>query len=340
VSNIHIVEVGARDGLQNVKDLLTFEQKTALIQYLLDRGFPDVEAGSFVRADRVPQMAESDRIADALRKDHSRLWYLTPNQKGLEEALKHGVTQVAFFTAASETFNQKNIGMTVEDSINKILASITWLKNQGYNLITDWKDKPGNVIARSEATKQTSSGSPRASGPRDDSNKYIKIRVYISTVIGCPYEGLLNPYIALDVLKKFLGQPISQFSLGDTIGVGTPLRWKKLLREIDNLDSTLIAKNRIAMHCHNTYGTALACVAQGLDWNVQTFDASIGGLGGCPFAPGATGNLATEDLLYFLEAEGIKTDVALKDVLETFQIDRTGNLLNRSSVFCALSKKK
>ena len=117
---ISLIEVGPRDGLQNVKDILSFDQKRNLINYLLDHGFSDVEAGSFVRPDKVPSMADTVQIADAFSKQHDRLWYLVPNLKGLKTALEHNVTQIAFFTASSETFNQKNIGMSVEKSLSVI----------------------------------------------------------------------------------------------------------------------------------------------------------------------------------------------------------------------------
>lgn len=314
MSQIHIVEVGPRDGLQNVQELLSLEQKKNLLAYLLAQGLQHVEAGSFVRADRVPQMANSDQIAQAFQSEASRLWYLTPNQKGLESALENHVRQVAFFTASSPSFNRKNIGMDVEESVDKILASIQWLVDQGYDLVKNWDEQITH-------------------------DRQIKIRLYISTVIGCPHEGLLDPSKTISLLSRFVDRPIAQFSLGDTIGVGTPSRWKKLLQQVSQLDEKLLTSHRIAMHCHNTYGTALASVAQGLELNVKTFDSSIGGLGGCPFAPGATGNLATEDLLYFLDAEGFDTGIDLKKLLDVFQTNRTGSLINRSSVFSALGKK-
>ncbi len=310
---ISIMEVGPRDGLQNVPELLTVDQKKGLIRFLLDQGLPDIEGGAFVRADKVPQMADTDQIAKHF-ESASPLWYLVPNLKGLETALSLQVRQIAFFTATSDQFNQKNIGMNTQESIDNISACIQFIKSKGYHVETDW-EKP--VL---------------------DSKK-IKLRLYISTVIVSPYEGAISPSQTTKIINALLPLGISQVSLGDTIGVGVPADWKKLLREIDLFDSSLISKNRIAMHCHNTYGTALACAALGLEWGVQTFDSSVGGLGGCPFAPGASGNLATEDLIYFLERQGVQTGVNLESLLELFDPSRTGSLVNRSSVFLALGHR-
>lgn len=308
---INIVEVGPRDGLQNVTTLLSLDQKKNFIGYLLNKGFEDIEAGSFVRADKIPPMADSDQIALHFKNENSKLWYLAPNQKGLEKALECGVRQLAFFTAVSETFNQKNIGMSCEKSFETIEASLGFLKDKNYNFITDWAKKP--------------------QGEKD-----VKIRLYISTVIGCPYEGPIKPQKTIEALNRFLPQPIAQFSLGDTIGVGVPKNWKELLNLVPK---NLISNDKIAMHCHDTYSTSLACVAEGLNLGINTFDSSIGGLGGCPYAKGATGNLATEDLLYFLEKEGLETSVKLSQILDCFNQTRTGNLENISKIRKALAQK-
>ncbi|OGP08385.1 MAG: hypothetical protein A2048_09310 [Deltaproteobacteria bacterium GWA2_45_12] len=302
---ISLIEVGPRDGLQNVKDILSFDQKRNLINYLLDHGFSDVEAGSFVRPDKVPSMADTVQIADAFSKQHDRLWYLVPNLKGLKTALEHNVTQIAFFTASSETFNQKNIGMSVEKSLSVIKDCVEHLKNEGYSFITQWGQKPSK-------------------------KKEVKIRIYISTVIACPYDGNLAPELTLKVMQKLLPLNPAQFSLGDTIGVGKPADWKNLLGQIDK---NLISQNKIAMHCHNTHGTALECIGEGLKWGIRSFDSSIGGLGGCPFAPGAKGNLATEDLLQFLEKEGFQTGIDYRKLKDCFAPERTGKLCNVSNVF-------
>lgn len=303
-----VVEVGPRDGLQNVREVLSLQQKKAFIQILLDKGFINIEGGAFVSPDKVPSMADTMPIAEHFQKEHQRLWYLVPNQKGLERALAAKTTQLAFFTAASDSFNQKNIGMTLKESLLIIEKSVEFLIQQGYQLVSSWDEKPKN-------------------------KKGIKLRLYISTVIASPYEGKISPAATVQIIEKMSPLGFAQFSLGDTIGVGVPKNWDLLLK---SLDPKWIKNNQIAMHCHDTYGTALACVACGLKAGVQTFDSSIGGLGGCPFATGATGNLATEDLLYFLEQQGFETGINVRDVLDVFDPNRTGNLGNHSRVWRAL----
>ncbi|MDO8519091.1 MAG: hydroxymethylglutaryl-CoA lyase [Deltaproteobacteria bacterium] len=262
-----IVEVGPRDGLQNIKNHPSFDQKRKLIQDLLDCGFSQIEAGSFVRPDKVPSMADTPQIADHFKKEKNRLWYLVPNLKGCEAALAHGVVNLAFFTAASETFNQKNIGMSTEASLAEIKKSLQFLAENKVNL-----------------------------------------RLYISTVISCPYEGKIKPEASIKIMEELMPLGFSQVSLGDTIGVGTPDDWKNFM---DALDPAHLKGDRAAMHCHDTYGRALSCIDVGLDRGIRTFDSSVGGLGGCPFAPGAPGNLATESLAAFLHAKGLKTGVDL-----------------------------
>lgn len=304
-NQISIMEVGPRDGLQNVSDILTLNQKIALIQYLMDRGFTHIEAGSFVRADKIPAMANTDQIADHFVSSHDKLWYLVPNLKGLQLALEHKATQLAFFTASSQTFNKKNIGMTIQESCETIHECIEYLRDKNYHIINQWSQKP------------------------TDKN-HLKLRLYISMVISCPYEGSIKPQQTIDIMDELMHLGFSQVSLGDTIGVGTPQDWKLLLQEIG---PSMIKNNQIAMHCHNTYGKALTCVGEGLELGIRSFDSSIGGLGGCPFAKGAPGNLATEDLIDFLEKQGIRTGIGLHSLHDAFHSERTGTLKNNSLVF-------
>ena len=329
---IDIIEVGPRDGLQNVKEVLPTGQKKALIQFLLDAGFKNCEAGAFVRADKVPAMADSADIATHFKKDSNRLWYLTPNQKGLEQALDSGCRQLAFFTAPSEVFNEKNIGMSVEKGLLNIKSCIEYLKDKNYTLVTDWNRDlvPSPLVG--DPIKRGQQAGGQGEGQK------IKLRLYISTVIASPFEGAVSPKATVKIMEELLPLGFAQVSLGDTIGVGVPKNWKVLLKEINKLDKKLIPTSKIAMHCHDTYGTALANVAEGLNQEVQAFDSSIGGLGGCPYAPGATGNLATEDLVYFLEKEGLKTEVKLDNLLKAFDPSRTGSLCNNSKVAKAIGR--
>ena len=307
--NILIVEVGPRDGLQNVSHTLTFGQHVKLIKALASSGLHEIEGGSFVRPDKLPSMAHTKDIATYFKGSDLSLWYLVPNQKGLKLALEQGVQKIAFFTAASKTFNEKNIGMNLNESLQIIRSCFDDLKQQGYSFLPHWTDLTND-------------------------EKKVKIRLYISTVIACPYQGPLDPSVTLDILEKLKDLPIAQYSLGDTLGVGTPKTWKSLL---SLLPQTYLNLNRIAMHCHDTYGCALASIAEGLNYGITTFDSSIGGLGGCPYAPGATGNLATEDLVYFLNKEGFETGVDLEKLLTVFGTETTGTLCNVSKVYQAFS---
>lgn len=285
---VNIVEVGPRDGLQNIKTVLPLEKKIKLIQNLLDSGLKHIEAGSFVREDKVPAMAGSADIAKHFKKEDHRLWYLAPNLKGLEKALESGARQIAFFTATSETFNTKNIGMTVDKSVETIQKMMDFLKDD--EVESQWNESI-------------------------EDNQKLKLRLYISTVISCPYDGDLDPQKTIDLMNRLLSFGFAQVSLGDTIGKGSPEKWEKLLKLID---PKLIQEDKIAMHCHDTYNTALDCVSTGLDFGVRTFDSSIGGLGGCPFAPGAKGNLSTKDLLSCLRKKDFETSVKNDELIQSF----------------------
>lgn len=297
---IDIVEVGARDGLQSAHQELSFEQKKNFLNYLLACGFQHIEAGSFVRFDKIPQMQDTPKLAQYFEKEN--FWYLVPNTRGLEAALDCGVKNIAFFTAASDGFNQKNIGQTVSQSLKNIEAMVDSIQNKGFEINENWDE---------------------------NSPQKIKLRLYISTVIYCPYDGLIQPQKTKKILTQLQSLPICQYSLGDTLGKAVPNQWQELLEQLD----PQLINTKIAMHCHDTYGTALACVQKGLDYGVRVFDSSIGGLGGCPYAPGALGNVATEDLIYFLETSGFSTGIDLKKLARFFTPERTANLKNLSHYF-------
>ena len=261
---IRVVEVGPRDGLQNepnIKSLPEAELVAARVTFitaLADAGYVDIEAGAFVRADKVPQMVATDKVILALQKTRpdlwrkKRFWTLVPNRRGLETALSVGAKHIAFFTATSETFNRANINMGVKESLQEI----------------------STVIEEALRAK-------------------IMVRGYISTVWGCPYEGKTSPKAALRIAEKMLSMGVSEVSLGDTIGVATP-------RDVRDVLSLFRKKWPLAGHFHDTRGTALANCLEALNWGIRVLDASAGGLGGCPYAKGATGNVASEDLLYML----------------------------------------
>ncbi|HRK01778.1 MAG TPA: hydroxymethylglutaryl-CoA lyase [Oligoflexia bacterium] len=269
---VRLFEVGPRDGLQNEKATLSLEAKVDYIEALLESGLKDVEVGAFVREDKIPQMANTAEILQRLRdrgyekRKGLTLWTLVPNEKGLDRAREAGARAIAVFTGATETFTQKNIGMSVKDSL-----------------------KVFEVVAK-QASKDR-----------------IRVRGYVSVCWGCPYEGKVKPSNVVKLAKQLLDLGVEQVSLGDTIGVATPLEVVRLLLSLKRE----IARDEIAVHFHDTRGTALPNCLAAVGFGVRTIDASSGGLGGCNYAPGASGNVATEDLVYMLEGMGIKTGVSL-----------------------------
>ncbi|HTL11499.1 MAG TPA: hydroxymethylglutaryl-CoA lyase [Bdellovibrionota bacterium] len=274
MGKIQVFEVGPRDGLQNESTPVSLDAKIQFVNDLVECGVRDIELGAFVRADRVPQMADTDGVYAAVRSGRLRLgktraWALVPNEKGLDRAIEAGARNIAIFTAATDGFATHNIGMTVKESLAVYARLI-----------------------------------PRARKAR------LKIRGYVSTVFGCPYEGKVAPSKALRVIEKLLDWDLEQVSVGDTIGVATPggvdAIFKPLLKSVGKKGAP-----RLAGHFHDTRGTALANAIRAIDLGVTTLDSSAGGLGGCPYAPGATGNLATEDLVYMLDGMGIKTGIDL-----------------------------
>ncbi len=267
-----VFEVGPRDGLQNEKTPLGLEDRVWLVESLLDAGLQKIEAGAFVRADKVPQMAQSEELLQNLQTRGFRGdgYFLVPNRKGFERAVAAGAKSIALFTAVSESFNLKNVGMTVRQSL------------EGISLIS-----------------------------REAGSRGIRVRGYVSTAWGCPFAGRMDPTAVISVLDELLALPLEQVSIGDTIGVAVPGAVETLLRPI------LSEKERLAVHFHDTRGTALANAAKAYELGIRTFDSSIGGLGGCPFAPGASGNLATEDLVYFFKESGVETGVDYRKLCET-----------------------
>ena len=267
VDTVRIVEVGARDGLQNEKITIPTEAKVDLITALADAGLRVIEAGAFVSPKWVPQMADTADVFRDIPKDPGVEYpVLVPNMKGLERAIEAGVKSIAVFTAASDTFNRRNINMSIAESFENYAP----------------------VAARA-----------RAEG--------MRIRGYVSTAFGCPYEGDVPAETVLEVSARLLDLGCYEVSVGDTIGVGTPMQVQGVIGVL----LQVIPASKLAMHFHDTRGTALANTLAALEMGIPTFDASAGGLGGCPYAPGASGNLATEDLVYMLERMGIETGVSL-----------------------------
>lgn len=266
--SLRIIEVGPRDGLQNEQTPIPTEVKLEFIQNLLKSGLKEIEATSFVSPKWVPQLGDAAELWPLLPKG-GLYSALVPNPKGLERALECGVERIAVFTAASDAFTQKNINMTVAESLE----------------------------AFNDVLKQFRSVVPGG-----------WVRGYVSTAFECPYSGKVGPGQTASVAHALHNLGVDEVSLGDTIGVAVPEEVKALTAEV----AKVIPLEKIAYHFHDTRGTAIANVAAAWDLGVRAFDSSAGGLGGCPYAPGAGGNLATEDLLYFLERSGHSTGVNLQ----------------------------
>jgi hydroxymethylglutaryl-CoA lyase len=276
-SRVTVYEVGPRDGLQNEPETLSTEVKVAFIDRLTEAGLPAIEVGSFVSPRAIPQLADTEEVFRRIhRASGVRYPALVPNVRGLERALSAGVSEIAVFTAASETFNQHNIHAGVDESIERF--------------------RP--VAARAREEK-------------------MRIRGYVSTAFVCPYEGAVSPEAVREVVHKLLDLPVDEISIGDTIGAATP---SHVYEVVETLYDSGIARGVLALHFHDTRGTALANVYAGLECGITTYDASAGGLGGCPYAPGASGNLATEDLLYLLDGLEIETGVSLPKVVEASRL--------------------
>src|SRR5216684_3950415 len=276
IDSVKVVEVGPRDGLQNEKVTIPTDAKVEYITALADSGLKVIEAGAFVSPKWVPQMADTAEVYREIPKDPGvEFPVLVPNMKGLERAIEAGVKSIAIFTAASDTFNKRNINMTIEESFVNYVP----------------------VTARA-----------RAEG--------MRVRGYISTAFGCPYEGDVPPEKVLEVSARLLDLGCYEVSVGDTIGVGTPMQVQGVIGVL----LQVIPPAKLAMHFHDTRGTALANTLAALEMGIATFDASSGGLGGCPYAPGASGNMATEDLIYMLEKMGIDTAVDLTRLVAASQI--------------------
>lgn len=273
---VRIVEVGPRDGLQNEKVAVDIDTKVELIAQLAEAGLSYIEAGSFVSPKWVPQMAGSDEVFSKLPKNSKTVYAaLAPNMQGFERALECDVKEVAVFAAASESFSQKNINCSIAESLDRF--------------------KPLAEQALS--------------------NK-IKVRGYISCVVGCPYEGTVDAETVAMVAKQLLAMGCYEISLGDTIGVGTPASIEQLLERL--LQD--IPADKLAVHLHDTYGQALANVLISLQMGISVVDSSVAGLGGCPYAKlangaAASGNVATEDLVYMLNGLGIEHGVDLKKLI-------------------------
>jgi isopropylmalate/homocitrate/citramalate synthase len=263
--SVRVVEVGPRDGLQNEPVFVETADKVRFIEMLAEAGLSMIEVAAFVHPKRVPQMADAAKVCAQLPvRPDVRYVALVPNRKGLERAIEAGVRNIAVFTAASETFTQRNIGMTIAESLAEF--------------------REVAALAREHA---------------------LWVRGYVSTAFVCPYEGAIIPAQVVPVVEALIDMGVEEVSLGDTIGHAVP-------DDVSRLTDALLPVlplPRFAFHFHDTRQTALANVERALTYGVAVYDSSAGGTGGCPFAPGAAGNLATESLLDLLHRRGIETGV-------------------------------
>jgi hydroxymethylglutaryl-CoA lyase len=270
---VAVYEVGPRDGLQNEAETLPVAVRAEFVDRLTDAGLPAIEAGSFVSPAAVPQLADTDELYRLIHR-------------------ASGVRYPALVPNLKGLERALNVG--VREIAVFTAASETFTRNNIRAGIDESIERFRPVVARAAAEK-------------------IRVRGYVSTAFGCPYEGDVSPEAVREVVHKLLDLPVDEISIGDTIGVATP---GHVYDVIETLYDSGVTRAVLALHFHDTRGTALANVYAGLECGVTTFDASAGGLGGCPYAPGASGNLATEDLLYLLEGLGIETGVTLARVVE------------------------
>ncbi len=265
---VTVYEVGPRDGLQNEKGVVPVEDKARFIARLVAAGLRVVEATSFVRPEWVPQLADAEDLVDRLEPaDGVRYPVLVPNERGLQRALDHGVTEIAIFGSATESFARRNLNRTVDESIAMFAP----------------------VVRRATA-------------------EGMRVRAYLSMCFGDPWEGAVPVNRVVSIGRRLLDLGAAELSLGDTIGVGTPGHVSALLGSFADAG---VGAEHLAVHFHDTYGQALANTLTALRCGVSTVDASAGGLGGCPYAESATGNLATEDLVWMLDGLGVHTGVDL-----------------------------
>ncbi|MBW8824109.1 MAG: hydroxymethylglutaryl-CoA lyase [Xanthomonadales bacterium] len=271
--HVRIVEVGARDGLQNEKTFVATADKIALIERLADCGLKSIEVTAFVSPKWVPQMADAVEVYSGLqRKPGVRYPVLVPNLQGYERARQVGVEEIAVFTAASEAFNRKNTNATIDESIERFRPVMDAAKADG-----------------------------------------VAVRGYVSTVLGCPFQGEVPLPDVVRVAKALHALGCYEISLGDTIGVGTPAKARAMVQAV----AQEIPVAALAVHFHDTWGQALANILACLEEGIAVVDSSVAGTGGCPYAPGATGNVASEDVVYMLQGLGVETGVDLQKLADT-----------------------
>jgi hydroxymethylglutaryl-CoA lyase len=272
-SQVKLVEVGPRDGLQNQPVTVSIAHRVELIERLAQCGFTAIETGSLVSPQRIPQMANSDIVYQQVHQQPKAEYImLVANRQGLAKAISCQAKTIAVFCAATDAFSLNNINCPIDVS----MASIQAIVNQA-------------------------------------KEKNMAVRGYISCVLGCPFQGVVQIDKVCELAAKLYEYGCYEISLGDTIGVGTPRQVIELLSAVKKV----IPSDNIAVHFHDTYGQALANIFAALQTGIHIIDCSVSGLGGCPFAPGASGNISSEDLVYMLNGLSIKTGVNLEGLIAT-----------------------
>ena len=280
---VEINEVGLRDGIQNQPIPVSTENKITLAKQLINSGIEHLEVTSFVHPKAVPQMADATELVAQLlplqqNQNPPNFTALVPNVKGFVRAKKAGIKKVALVLATTDTFNKKNINMSLEQAFSTCLE----------------------VIREANAAN-------------------ISVRTYLACACACPYEGKTPLATTINFANELINAGSDEISIADTIGAGNPLQIKQILTPLLTEHST----NKFNLHLHDTRGQALAMAWAGLDVGIRKFDSSIGGMGGCPFAPGATGNLATEDLVHMLHEMGFETGIEWDKLLEAINLAST-----------------
>ena len=273
---IKIVEVGPRDGLQSENATIPTETKIAFVDALSESGVSEIEVSAFVSPNMVPQLKDAATVFQNIRRKKGVVYSaLVPNEKGMENSVAAGADKISVFTAASETFNMKNINATVADSLRRF--------------------KP--VVKQAKTLR-------------------MPVRGYISTAFWCAFEGEIAPATVVELAKQMIEMGIDELSISDTIGKATPDEVGSLMDAI----LPCVPAERLAVHFHDTYGRGIANVLKSVSYGIQVVDASVGGLGGCPFAPGATGNVATEAVVKALTGAGEEVTVNMEKLIQAYGV--------------------
>lgn len=271
VATVTVCDVAPRDGLQNDAVTLAPATRAELCARLAATGLPRVEAASFVNPQRVPQMAGAEEVFAALQRDHATVFAaLALNERGVQRAVTAGADEIHLAYPLTDTFGERNQGMTVEQGAQA-------------------------------AERMIASGHEAG----------LRVTATLGVAFGCPFEGRVDPGIVADHARRMAAAGADELMLADTVGVGVPAQVRRLLP--DAVEA--MGGRPVGLHLHNTRNTGYANAATGLEHGATVLDASLGGLGGCPFAPRATGNIATEDLVYLLEGEGVSTGVSLDGLI-------------------------